>query len=230
MYKHIFFDLDHTIWDFETNAKESLKDLYYQMQLESKGVDSFENFIEKYLVHNTVMWEKYHRGEITAEELKWRRMHRTLVDFKIGNEDLAKEMAVQFLEILPEKKGVFEATYEVLDYLKSKNYQLHLITNGFEITQHRKLKSSGLDTYFTKVITSEATGFVKPNKEIYDHALLVTGATIHESIMIGDNVEADIKGAYNAGWQTVFANHINAEVPKEAHYTITHLKELEGIF
>jgi putative hydrolase of the HAD superfamily len=229
MLKHIFFDLDHTIWDFETNATDSLKDLYQLLNLQSKGIDSFDYFLKQYLHHNTLMWEKYHKGEITAQDLKWKRMHRTLVDFKIGDEKLAVQMSDAFLEILPEKKSVFPYTFEILDYLTNKNYSLHLITNGFEKTQHRKLSASGLDQYFELVITSETTGFVKPNKEIFDAALLAANTTVDKSIMLGDNVDADIKGAFDAGWKTIFVNHINAPIPDQATYTITHLKELENL-
>jgi putative hydrolase of the HAD superfamily len=229
MFEHVFFDLDHTIWDFETNAMESLKDLYRLLHLEKKGIGPEETFITRYLYHNELVWEQYHKGKISATELKWKRMHLTLVDFKIGDELLAKEMSETFLNILPEKKGVFPYTFEILTYLKNKNYRLHLITNGFEKTQERKLKSSGLDRYFTAVITSEATGFIKPHKEIFDHALKITGANTRNSIMIGDNIDADIIGAHNAGWVTVFTNHIRTKIPPEATYSIEHLKELESI-
>jgi putative hydrolase of the HAD superfamily len=229
MIQHVFFDLDHTLWDFETNATQSLHDLYNQLQLQQQGVHSLPIFLEKYMHHNTIMWQKYHNGLITSSDLKWKRMAATLLEFKIGNETLAKQMAENFLSILPEKKGVIEYTFEILNYLQNKNYQLHLITNGFEVVQHRKLAASGLDKYFNHVITSEATGFIKPHKEIFDHALHVTNATVNNSIMIGDNIEADIIGAHNAGWKTIFANHINTTSPKEATYTIKHLKELENL-
>jgi putative hydrolase of the HAD superfamily len=229
MYKHIFFDLDHTLWDFETNAHQALKDLYIQLDLESIGVTPIEKFLTQYMHHNTIMWDRYHKGLIKSEELKWKRMAQTLLDFKIGDDALAKQMSAKFLEILPEKKGVFDYTFEILDYLQSKKYQLHLITNGFEDVQWRKLRSSGLDKYFTQVITSEATGFIKPNREIFDFALQAANATIAESIMIGDNIDADITGANNAGWKTIFANHINTKDTVDATYAITHLKELENI-
>ena len=229
MIQHIFFDLDHTLWDFETNAHSALHDLYHQLHLARKGVTSFDLFIQKYLYHNELMWNKYHQGKISSDELKWKRMYVTLLEFKIGDEQLAKQMASTFLEILPEKKAVFVGAFETLDYLLAKKYKLHLITNGFEKTQHRKLASSGLAKYFTQVITSEATGFVKPNKEIFDYALQQANATTTNSIMIGDNIEADIKGAYNAGWQTVFANYVAAPIPQEASYTITALVQLQQI-
>jgi putative hydrolase of the HAD superfamily len=228
-YKHLFFDLDHTLWDFDTNAKESLTEIYALFELEKKNVFPFHDFYVKYLHHNEILWDRYHKGFITADELKWRRMWRTLLEFKIGDEQLAKDISARFLEILPTKEKLFPHTKEVLDYLTAKQYQLHLITNGFEKTQWSKLNSSGLDKYFTHVITSETSNSLKPKKEIFDYALSKAGATLKESIMIGDNQDADIQGAINAGMDSIFVNHINAASQLKPTYIIHHLKELESI-
>ncbi len=157
-------------------------------------------------------------------------MWRTLLDFKIADEFLAKNISGRFLEILPTQKEVFPHTFEILDYLVEKKYVLHLITNGFEKTQWSKLKHSGLDKYFTHVITSEASNSLKPKKEIFDFAMNKAGATLDNSIMIGDNLDADIQGAINAGMDNIFVNHINASTTIQPTYTITHLSELEKIF
>jgi putative hydrolase of the HAD superfamily len=228
-YRHLFFDLDHTLWDFDKNAKEALQDIYGTLALEGKGITPFDTFYTRYLHHNEILWSRYHKGFITSEELKWKRMWRTLLDFKLPSEPLAREMSVAFLEVLPEKKGVFPYTFEILDYLQNKGYVLHLITNGFEKTQWRKLNSSGLDKYFAEVITSEASNSVKPQKEIFDYALEKTGAAPEHSIMIGDNQEADIAGAVNAGWDSIFVNHTRLPVTVTPTYCIGHLKELEQI-
>lgn len=229
-YRHIFFDLDHTLWDFDTNAKETLADVYALFSLEEKGVQPFETFYARYLYHNEILWNRYHKGFITADDLKWKRMWRTLLDFKIGSEDLAREISARFLEILPKKQHLFAHTHEILSYLRAKGYQLHLITNGFEKTQWNKLSNSKLDPYFTHVITSEASNSVKPQKEIFELALARAGAALHESIMIGDNTDADIQGAINVGMDCIFVNHINTTTDKKPTFTITHLKELESIF
>jgi putative hydrolase of the HAD superfamily len=229
-YKHLFFDLDHTLWDFDTNARETLTDIYALFKLEKKNVFPFEDFYRKYLHHNEILWDRYHKGFITADELKWRRMWRTLLEFKIGDEKLAKDISAQFLEILPTKAKLFPHTKEILDYLTAKNYRLHLITNGFEKTQWNKLNHSSLGKYFTHVITSEASNSLKPKKEIFEFALNKAGATLKESIMLGDNLDADIRGAINAGMDTVFVNHINATTELKPTYIIHHLKELETIF
>ena len=229
-YKHLFFDLDHTLWDFDVNAKETLVEVYALFQLENKGVIPFEDFYKLYKIHNEILWDRFHKGFITGEELKWKRMWRTLLEFKIADEELAKEMSAKFLEILPTKKLLFPHTTEVLDYLKEKNYDLHLITNGFEKTQHTKLTNSGLNIYFNQVVTSEGSNSVKPQKEIFHYALNKAGAALHHSIMLGDNLEADIQGAMNVGMDNIFVNHIHVSTTMKPTYTVTNLKELKNIF
>jgi putative hydrolase of the HAD superfamily len=228
-YNHLFFDLDHTLWDFDANAKATLTDLYALFELDTKVAAPFEDFYRKYLYHNEILWDKYHNGLITADELKWKRMWRTLLDFKIGDEILSRQLSGKFLELLPTKKLLFPYTTQLLDYLVEKKYVLHLITNGFEKTQWSKLNNSGLDKYFTHVITSEASNSLKPKKEIFDYAMHKAGASLKESVMIGDNLEADIQGAINAGMDSVFVNHINATAHLKPTYTVYHLKELELI-
>lgn len=229
-YKHLFFDLDHTLWDFETNAKDTFMELHAQHALHEKGIEDFDAFFNRYSFHNTRLWDRYTKGYIKQDELRWKRIWLTLLDFKLADEALAKEMSVQFLDGLPNRRKLFPHTTEILDYLTQKNYVLHLITNGFDCVQHSKLKNSNLTGYFKEVITSEKCGSLKPQKEIFEFALRATGADIKESIMIGDNIEADIKGAMAAGLDTVFVNHINEETDVRPTYTIHHLKELEDIF
>jgi len=233
-YKHLFFDLDHTLWDFEANSRQTLEELYHSMQLESRGVNDFDLFHKNYLEHNDKLWERYRNGFIKVDELRWKRMWLSLLDFKIANESLAREMGIVFLDLLPTRKILFPYTKEILDYLSGKNYRLHLITNGFEKTQHRKLQSSGLDIYFTEVITSEASNSLKPHKEIFDYAFQKTGALHKESIMIGDTIDVDILGAVNAGIDQVHVNHLTKEPvlvnEKLPTYTVYSLKELEDIF
>ncbi len=229
-YKHLFFDLDHTLWDFDANAKETLAELYTIFDLDKRINIAFEDFYPKYLFHNEILWDRYHKGLISSEDLKWKRMWRTMLDFKIADEPLARDMSGKFLDILPTKKLLFPHTMEILNYLKQKNYILHLITNGFEKTQWSKLNNSGLSIFFTHVITSEGSNSLKPKKEIFEFAMDKARSMLAESIMIGDNLDADIQGAMNAGMDTIFVNHINAICGINPTYTITHLQQLEDIF
>jgi putative hydrolase of the HAD superfamily len=229
-YKDLFFDLDHTIWDFELNSKETLWDLHQKYQLEAKGIDNFDVFYSNYSVHNHRLWDRYTKGFMKQEELRWKRIYLSLLDYKIADEALSKEMSVDYLDILPNKKNLFPYTIEILDYLKNKDYKMHLITNGFESVQFKKIKNSNLADYFIEVITSEASNSLKPNKEIFDYALKASNAKLESSIMIGDNEAADIQGAINAGMDSIFVNHLQIQPTVAATHTITHLKELENIF
>jgi len=234
-YKHLFFDLDHTLWDFEANSRQTLEELYQTMSLETKGVNDFDLFHKNYLAHNDKLWDRYRKGFIKVDELRWKRMWLTLLDFKIADEPLAREMGNVFLDLLPTRKLLFPYTIEVLDYLVEKNYQLHLITNGFEKTQHSKLKNSGLDKYFIEVITSEGSNSLKPHKEIFEYAFQKANASPAESIMIGDSIDVDILGGLNAGIDQMHVNHLTKEPvavieDKLPTYTVYSLKELENIF
>ena len=226
----MFFDLDHTLWDFEANARVTLLELYNLLNLKDRGVNNFDLFHANYLVHNERLWEHYRKGLIKQDELRVKRMRLALLDFKIADEALAEEMNVRFLDLLPTRTILFPYALEILQYLVEKKYELHLITNGFEITQHSKLKYSGLDKFFKEVITSEGSNSLKPNKEIFDFAFEKTGAKLQESIMLGDNIEVDILGAMNAGIDQVFINHNNIIPDIKPTYTVNSLKELEDVF
>ena len=229
-YTHLFFDLDHTLWDFDSNSRHTLQELHSCFSLHEKGVTNFEAFHKNYLAHNEKLWERYRNGYIKVDELRWKRMWHTLIDFKIGDEQLARSMGIRFLELLPTRNILFPDTIEVLDYLSDKGYQLHLITNGFEETQHCKLRNSGLDKYFRHVITSEGSNSLKPKKEIFEYAFQKTKASPAGSIMIGDSLEVDIQGAINAGIDQVFVNHLKLESAMRPTYTVYSLHELREIF
>ncbi len=229
-YKHLFFDLDHTLWDFETNSRETLQELYELNKLDTKGVAEFSHFFERYTYHNNRLWDRYSKGFIKQDELKWKRMWLSLLDYKLADETLSRTLSLQFLERLPHKKNLFPHTIEVLTYLQEKGYDLHLITNGFETIQHSKLANSSLTDFFTHVITSEGSNSLKPNKEIFNYALAKANARQHHSIMIGDNLEADIRGGINAGMDTIYVNHINVHPHIEPTFMVHDLKALLTIF
>jgi putative hydrolase of the HAD superfamily len=228
-YQHLFFDLDHTLWDFEINSKETLQELFLLHRLHETVTPEFNTFYEKYSYHNKKLWDRYHHGFITQEELKWKRMWHALLEFKVGDEKLSKQLSSEYLEILPTKNKLFDYTFEILDYLTKKEYNLHLITNGFEKVQWRKLDNAKIGHYFSSVITSEIACCLKPHKDIFDFAIGKAGCCYQESLMLGDNLDADILGAMQAGMDTVFVNHINEQTLLEPTYTIYHLKELEDI-
>ena len=229
-YKHLFFDLDHTLWDFEANSKKTWSILFKNNQLDEIITSDFDAFYASYSAHNHKLWQRYHHGYITQEQLRYKRMWHTFLDFKFHNETLANQLSDEYLDILPLQDEVFDYTYEIIEYLQAKDYKLHLITNGFEKVQRRKLVNCGLDKSFEAIVTSEAAMALKPKKEIFEYALKAAGANLNESIMLGDNLDADIKGAMNVEMDTVFVNHIKAKTDLKPTYIIQHLKELEDIF
>lgn len=200
------------------------------MDLAQRGINDFDLFHKNYLAHNEKLWERYRNGYIKQEELRVKRMWLALLDFKIADELLAKELSKLFLDLLPTRTILFPYAIEILEYLVNKKYEVHLITNGFEKTQHSKLKYSGLNKYFKEVITSEGSSSLKPNKEIFDFAFKRTGAKPNESIMLGDSIDVDIIGAINAGIDQVFINHLNVDIDIKPTYVVRSLKELEEIF
>jgi putative hydrolase of the HAD superfamily len=228
-YQHLFFDLDHTLWDFETNSKETLHELFVQHGMKDTVTPDFQAFYEKYSFHNKRLWHRYNHGHIRQEELKWKRMWHTLLEFKIGDEQFSRKLSQGYLEILPTKKALFPHTEEILQYLVNKQYKLHLITNGFENVQWRKLENARIGQYFSTVITSETACCLKPHKEIFDFAIKKAGCCYEEGIMLGDNLDADILGAMNAGMDTIFVNHINEVTTLKPTHTVYHLRELEDI-
>lgn len=229
-YKNLFFDLDHTLWDFEANAKDSIAEIFAGTDLQQRGIENFDDFFARYSVHNARLWELYTQGRVKQDVLKWKRMYLAMLDFKIADEKLAKEMDKKFLSILPTKRKLFPHTREMLDYLAGKNYRLSLITNGFDAIQAGKLQSSNLTDYFGEVITSERSNSLKPKAEIFEFALQVTKSEKAESIMLGDNQTADIQGAQDSGWDTVWVNHAGAEAQVRPTYTITSLEQIRDLF
>src|SRR6476660_8525279 len=147
-YKHLFFDLDHTLWDFDANARATLQQLHIDLDLPGKSIHDFDLFYKNYLVHNEKLWARYRNGYIKQEELRLKRMWLTLLDFRIADDALARQLSELFLQLLPARTILFPQAIEVLEYLRDKGYGIHLITNGFEDTQRGKLKNSGLEPFF----------------------------------------------------------------------------------
>lgn len=228
-YQFLFFDLDHTLWDFEKNSVATLFDLYHEMKLLERGIHSFDDFNEVYHEINNKFWDRFRKGFISRQDLRWKRMFQTLVHYRISNEKLALEMSERYLEILPTKTHVFPYAIELLEFCRDKNFSLHLITNGFEETQKMKLKNSGMIEFFDKMITSEQAMTMKPNKEIFEYAFQQTGATAANSLMIGDALDVDILGAQNVGMHSVYFNPNRLAHHDEPTYEIHCLSELKNI-
>jgi len=227
-YHHIFFDLDHTIWDFDKNAEETLHELYAIHRLNNIGLQSADIFIETYTRNNHKLWAQYHVGAITKDYLREARFRTTFLELGVKPELIPEGFEDEYVKLCPTKTNLFPGAHEVLTYLRSK-YILHLISNGFKESTEIKIAGSNIAAYFDQVIISENVGVNKPDPAIFQHALDVAGAKKEESLMIGDSIEADIRGAMNFGMDTIYFNPMSATKPDDVLVEITGLKELMGI-
>jgi putative hydrolase of the HAD superfamily len=224
-YTHLFFDLDHTIWDFDKNAEETLHELYRLHSLQDIGLTSPDLFIETYTRNNHRLWADYHIGNITKEALREARFKQTFADLGVPHELMPDGFEDAYVRLCPTKTNLFPNAHATLQYLSEK-YPLYLISNGFKESQDIKMRNTDIGKYFQGVIISEVVGFNKPDQAIYQHAIEVAGATKHQSIMIGDSLEADVYGALNFGMDAIYFNPFNVEKPADVPLQINDLKEL----
>lgn len=225
MIRHIFFDLDHTIWDFDRNAQETLMELYDLYQLEKLGLSSCQDFIATYTENNHQLWAEYHVGRITKEQLRTQRFNKTFRQLGVKPDQIPAQFEEDYVRISPTKTNLFLGSEKVLTYLQKK-YSLHIISNGFKETTLTKMNVSGLNPYFQNVIISEDVGVNKPHKAIFDYALSKAAAQKHESIMVGDSLEADIRGAQDYGMKAIYFNPLNKQKPDDVEWQINNLEEL----
>lgn len=224
-YKHLFFDLDHTLWDFETNSQEALLDLYQRHNLESRLKAPVDQFLNAYYQINDELWALYRKSLISKEELRHQRFHRAFHSFGPLEEETILTFEKQYMELAPRKTGLMPGTLKVLSALKPK-FQLHIITNGFSEAQKIKLDESGLRPFFGGVFCSDAIGINKPEAGIFIEALRRVGAERKNALMIGDNLLADISGARNVGIDQVFYNPKGVAHNDQVTFELRHLEEL----
>lgn len=227
-YKCIFFDLDHTLWDYETNSRDTLLELYEQYGLQAKGVHAFDDFHQQFRKVNTELWYFYDRGHIDSDTIRRERFKQILGAFNAYEEKLSEELSHEYLNTCPLKTNLMPHAHETLQYL-SETYDLTIITNGFEEIQNLKLTAGNLHQYFNHVITSQKAGFKKPAREIFDYALKLGGFSCDQAMMIGDNLITDIGGAKNASIDAVYYNPGQIGHQESVYHEITSLTELRQI-
>lgn len=226
--KHIFFDLDDTLWDFEANSKNVLQQLFDEFRLDKKLNTDFNTFHTGYKKVNAALWRAYYQKDLSKEDLRDQRFHTTFCDFGYSAFEESKTISEVYLSRSPQGKLLKPGCLEVLQYLHQKNYQLHIITNGFKEVQRLKLEAAGLTPYFNTVIISEEHGYTKPDTALFRIAELLTGSTANTNVMIGDNLESDIVGGKRAGWQTIHFNDTKT-LFSNAGKSIRQLDELKGL-
>ena len=227
-YKNLFIDLDDTIYDFSGASRESFRETYDLLHYE-RYFDSFEHYLSLYEPYNLELWRIYGEGKITKEELNRRRYSHPLECVGVNDQQLADTFCREALGRIPTKGPLMPGALELLEYLRPK-YNMYILSNGFKELQSRKMRTAGIDGYFDALILSEDIGVNKPNRELYEYALVRTGSKLNESLMIGDMFDTDIVGAANIGMEQMYYN------PKEKKghafsptYEVTHLLQIKEI-
>lgn len=227
-YQHLFFDLDHTLWDYDRNVTESLSELYELYQLQTLGIPTPELFFASFHHINFQLWDWYNVGKIDKLNLRKERFPRIFSHAGGRHDAIPAEFEEDFMSRTSSKPHVFPHAKEILTYLRAK-YRLHVITNGFNESQAKKMKSAGLDEFFELVVTSETTGHRKPDPRIFQHAMEQLSTEPDRCLMIGDNPVSDILGAQRADIDQVFFNPEGKTIELNPTYEIHHLRELEDL-
>lgn len=224
-YQHLFFDLDHTLWDFETNSQEALLDLYARYNLADRLDAPVDQFLKAYYEINDALWAQYREGKVTKEALRHLRFHRAFHSFGPLDEQTINDFEAEYMNLAPRKTALMPGALKVLVELKA-HYKLHIITNGFAESQTIKLDSSGLTSFFDEVICSDQIGVNKPEAKIFISALKKAGASRKNSLMIGDNLAVDVLGAKNVGMDQVYYNPKGLKHDEKITYEVQHLEEM----
>ncbi len=226
--KHLFFDLDRTLWDFDKNSFEELSNLYSKHSLHEKGISLPKEFIKIYKQINEKCWEQYRLNLLSKEDLRVKRFYDTFLYFGIESETLSKQFGDDYVMNSPTRTCLIDGTIDLLEKL-NPHYQMHIITNGFEEVQHIKLRNSNLSKYFKVVVTSEAAGAKKPSPIAFEYALDKADAKLEESIMIGDDLNTDIKGAIDLGMKAIYFNSHSKKHEYSPWKEVKYLSEILNI-
>ena len=225
--RHIFFDLDNTLWDHRNNAYLTLKEIYKRENVQEKYNLGFEDFHREYFTINERLWAQIRDGEIDKEYLRKHRFYDSFLFFGIDDFDLAQVFEQNFLDEILNYNDLVEGAFELLEYLSEKGYTLHILSDGFKEVTYRKCELSGIQNYFKTITSADELNVRKPQPEIYEYALKKANAKKEESIMIGDDWIADVEGALSFGIDAVFFDVFKDNFGNDEVKVIRELKELQ---
>lgn len=237
-YTNLFIDFDDTLYDTHGNAVIALEELFQHFQLGQWFPDA-QVFYDAYWQANIDLWTRYSREEITRDFLIVERFRRPLCvseELRVKSEesvsafrDYCLQVSDKFLEFCANKPGTVDGAHELVAYLRDKGYRMHICSNGFNEVQYKKLAACGLRDYFQTIILSEDAGVNKPSPQFFEYALKTSGASRETTLMIGDNLQTDILGAKEAGFDTIFFNRWNVDPADIPTHTVTTLREITTI-
>lgn len=222
--QHLFFDLDHTLWDYEANSAETLNELWDAYRLQDRDVE-LPDFLATFTRINEAMWDDLHAGKISKDVIRQERFPRVLQELNVIENTIAIKMQGEYIDVCPTKPYLVDGVMDLLEAIHGK-YEMHIITNGFHEIQAVKLKSGGIGHFFKHVITSGMVGYQKPDRQIFDYAMNLAQSAPSNSLMIGDNPISDIQGAYLAGIDQVFYNPNKLGCPVKPTLEISSMNDL----
>ncbi|MBL3549405.1 MULTISPECIES: YjjG family noncanonical pyrimidine nucleotidase [Chryseobacterium] len=225
--QHVFFDLDNTLWDHRRNAYLTIKDLFEDQEINSKYNIDFEEFHSVYHDINEDLWEKIRDGIVGKEYLREHRFYDSFKHFGVENKELSNYFEENFLDNIVGYNELVEGAEDILEYLKAKNYKLHIISNGFQDVTERKCTLSGIAPYFETITSADSIGVRKPNPKIFEYSLGLSEAKKEESILIGDDWIADAMGAKNFGMDSIFFDVYKEDKKEAGLKAITHLQQIK---
>lgn len=215
---HVFFDLDHTLWDFDKNSALTFEYIFKKNDLNIE----LNEFLKFYIPVNMKYWENYRKNLIEKEDLRYGRLKDTFAAMSISYPDeIIHTLSIDYITYLSSFNHLLEGGFEMLAYLQTK-YKLHIITNGFSEVQHKKLTNANIISYFTTITSSEEAGVKKPHPDIFKLSLKKAGAKPQNSVMIGDNYEADILGAADYGLHTIYFDYYRK-------FTVKHDRHIDSL-
>lgn len=227
-YTHLFFDLDHTLWDYNTNATETLFDLVDRYQIINGHPVDHHKFVQQFFIVNEGLWAKFDKGQIDKEYIRKHRFPYLLNKLGIEDFENVEKLQEDFIRECPTRGNLIPGAKEIVPKL-AQRYSLFIITNGFDEIQHTKMKFSGLEEYFEEIITSESAKAQKPDPKIFTHSIRLAKADPNSCMMIGDNFNSDILGAKNSGIDQVYFNPDGRDNGYVPTYEISNLLELSDI-
>ncbi len=225
---HVFFDLDNTLWDFDKSSYATLVKMYKHFKLNKLGIASPEAFIREFKALNSRLWEQYRNGKISKEVLSALRFSQSLETFQINPNGMEQEMSEFYLSQSAHSVYLIDFAHEILTYLQNR-YSLHIITNGFNEVQDKKLNNARFNGYFKSITTSEQAGINKPAVEIFKFAMEKANAKSEESVMIGDDLNIDIEGALNAHMRAILFDRNNNYKDSPSYIRISALEQLSEL-
>jgi len=225
MLKHLFFDLDRTLWDFEKNSEKALHNLFHELGLD-RYIPEFREFHEIYKEKNAELWKSYGEHKISKEYLRTARFEVTLAAFHVHDPKITELLSQGYIDLSPRQTELFPEAINTLETLRSMGYSMDIITNGFKEVQYIKLENSGLAKYFNHVTCSEEIGMNKPAPDIFHYAAGKAGVKVSDSVMIGDDPEVDVVGALNAGMRAILFDPEDKYKQVQGAGKIGHLAEL----